>query len=152
MAQVHIWIDADSCPTLVRIHCVKMAKQLGLGISFVANKEISCSRPDFEMIICPEEKDAADNYILEHAAQNDLVITRDIVFADRLVSKKITVINDRGTVFTDMNVKGLLSERNYSFALAEIGLVKHHSDGYDKKKFAQFANCFDKTIHQLLKK
>lgn len=152
MAQVHIWIDADSCPTLVRNHSVKMAKRLGIPITFVANKEISCSFPDFEMIICADEKDAADNYILEHANQNDLVITRDIVFADKLVSKRITVINDRGTLFTEMNIKGLLSERNYSFALAEIGLVKHYGEGYDKKKFALFANCFDKTIHQLLKK
>ncbi|MCR4733773.1 MAG: DUF188 domain-containing protein [Treponema sp.] len=152
MAQVHIWIDADSCPSLVRNHCIKIAEKLNLKISLVANKNIPCTNQNFEMIICSEEKDAADNYIIEHADLNDLVITRDIVFADKLVSKKITVINDRGTIFTDFNIKSLLSERNYSMALADIGLVKRYNEGYDKKKFGQFANCFDKTLTQLLKR
>ena len=101
------------------------------------------------MIVCSDEKDAADNYILENAAEADLVITRDIVFADRLVSKNICCINDRGTIFSRENIKELLSERNFDFELAQIGLVKHYNEGYNKQKFAKFANCFDKIIHQL---
>lgn len=146
----HIWIDADSCPTLVRNHCVKMAAKYNLKISFVANKKINCDDPNpFEMIICNEEKDAADNYIFEHSTIYDLIITRDIVFADRLVSKNIPCINDRGTVFNSNNVKELLAERDFNLNLAEIGLVKHHSYGYDKKNFVAFANAFDKVLHSI---
>lgn len=152
MGNVKIWIDADSCPTLVRNHTVKIAKNLKIPVTFVANKNIPCEFKDYEMVICNQEKDAADNYIYDNATENDLVITRDIVFADRLVSKRITTINDRGTVFTSENVKELLSERDFDFALAQAGVVKHFSDGYTKKQFALFANCFDKVIHQLIKK
>lgn len=149
----NIWIDADSCPALVRNHVVKMGTRLNLKVCFVANKNIPCSEPGiFEMIICNQEKDAADNYIIENAKPNDLVITRDIVFANRLVEKNISAINDRGTVFTKENVKELLSSRDFDLQLANLGLVKHFNEGYDKKKFAAFANSFDKVIHQLLGK
>ena len=146
-----IWIDADSCPSLVRNHTVKIGNKLGIKVAFVANKKISCDSGDFEMIICQEEKDAADNYIFENCKAGDLVITRDIVFADRLVEKGISCINDRGTEFTREMIKERLSTRDFDLQLAQIGLVKHHHEGYDKKKFAGFANSFDKVIHRLIK-
>lgn len=152
MNEPHIWIDADSCPSLVRNHTVKIAASLNLKVTLVANKEIKCDgKFPYEMIICNQEKDAADNFILENSAVKDLVITRDIVFADRLVTKEITAINDRGTEFNKENIKELLSERDFDFQLAQIGLVKHFNEGYDKKKFSAFANCFDKVIHRLIK-
>lgn len=151
MKEVRIWIDADSCPVPVRNHAVKTAAKLGLTIFFVANKQIPCDFSPYEMIICKNEKDAADSYILEHASENDLVITRDIVFADRLVEKNISAINDRGTAFTKENIKDLLSDRDFDFALFQAGVVKRTKDGYDKKDFEKFANCFDRVLHKLIK-
>ncbi|MCQ2575970.1 MAG: DUF188 domain-containing protein [Treponema sp.] len=152
MNKPQIWIDADSCPSMVRNFVVKYSAKLQLKVYFVANKQINCAEKfPYEMIICSTEKDAADNYILEHCDTEDLVITRDIVFADKLVDKGITAINDRGTTFTKENIKPKLAERNFDFQLAQIGLVQHYNEGYDKKKFALFANCFDKTVHHLLK-
>ena len=148
---ITIWIDADSCPSLVRNHTVKMGNRLGIKVVFAANKKISCDTGSFEMIICEAEKDAADNYIFENCKTGDLVITRDIVFADRLVAKGICCINDRGTEFTKEMIKGRLSTRDFDLQLAQMGLVKHHHEGYDKKKFAEFANSFDKVIHRLLR-
>jgi len=149
---INIWIDADSCPSLVRNHLVKMGNQLNCKVYFVANKDIPCSQPGtFQMIICKEEKDSADNYIYDHCKENDLVVTRDIVFAQRLVEKNICTINDRGRIFDKENIKELLSSRDFDLQLANLGLVKHYNEGYDKKKFAAFANSFDKVIHRLLK-
>lgn len=150
MSKTVIWIDADSCPLPVRNHCTKTAAKYNLDINFVANKSISCDFNNYKMIVTDSIKDSADNYILENAAENDLVITRDILFASRLVEKHITVINDRGTEFTGENIRELLSEREYNYNLAQIGLVKHYKEGYDKKKFEKFANCFDKVLTRLL--
>lgn len=151
--KVHIWVDADSCPTLVRNHVVKMGNQLSLSVTFVANKNIPCSEnSNYEMIICNQEKDAADNYIFDNVSLYDLVITRDIVFADRLVTKGVTAINDRGTLFNKDNIKELLAERDFDMQFVEMGLSKHHSSGgYDKKNFSKFASCFDKNIHSLIR-
>lgn len=151
LEKTNIWIDADSCPSLVRNHCVKMAAKLNLQIFFVANKQINCDENfPYKMIICEEKKDSADDYIFFHAKQNDLVITRDINFAFRLVQKNICAINDRGTVFSKENINELLSKSDFDLQLSQIGLIKHFNEGYDKKKFSLFANCFDKIIHRLM--
>ena len=109
---IQIWIDADSCPTLVRNYVVSYAKKLEIPVLFVANKPIPAQTNDFKMIICPQEKDAADNIIFDQAQHNDLVITRDIILASRLVEKGITTINDRGFSFTKDNIKEKVSERD----------------------------------------
>ncbi len=148
-----VWIDADSCPTLVRNHVAKHTHRLNIPLFFVANKDIPVNEEgNYKRIIVSEQKDAADNYILEHAEPGDLVITRDIIFAEKLITKNICTINDRGTIFTNDNIREMISERNYNLELANLGLVKHFNEGYDKKKFGLFANCFDKCIHQLIKK
>ena len=145
----HIWVDADSCPLLVRNHTVKTAAQNNIPVSFVANKEVKCDEPHpFEMIITDNEKDSADNYILEHAQAGDLVITKDIVFADKLIQKEITVINDRGTLFTKEIIKKRLEDRDFDMQLASIGLVKHFHEGSGKEKFLAFKECFSKTLRQ----
>lgn len=147
---VQIWIDADSCPTRVRDHVVSYAKKINIPVIFVANKPISAKFENFTMIICEQEKDSADNYIYNHVNKNDLVITRDIVFADRLVSKEIAVINDRGTQFTKDNIKDKLADRDFDLQLAEIGLGGSKKNTYGQKQFIKFANCFDKVLHKLL--
>lgn len=145
----HIWIDADSCPVMVRDYVVKYANKLNIPLTFVANKEIKSNvNLPYQMVISSSEKDSADNYILENAKTDHLVITRDIVFADKLIQNNIKTINDRGTIFDSNNIKELLSQRDFDLQLAEIGLVKHYNEGYNKEKFAKFANCFDKIIHQ----
>ena len=145
----HIWVDADSCPLLVRNFTAKTAAQNNIPLSFVANKEVKCEEPfPFEMIITDSSKDSADNYILEHAKAGDLVITKDIVFADKLVQKDIYVINDRGTLFTKEIIKSRLQDRDFDLQLAGLGLVKHFHEGYGKEKFSKFRECFDKALRQ----
>lgn len=152
MLNNQIWVDADSCPVLVRNHAAKMGQKLSIKVNFVANKNIpNNTQFPVNMILCNQEKDAADNYIFENAGEKDLVITRDIVFADRLVTKGICTINDRGTIFSKDNIKTLLADRDFDMQLVEMGLSKHYKEGYDKKKFAAFANSFDKVIYNLIR-
>ena len=152
MSLFNVWIDADSCPSLVRNHAIKMSNKYNLKIILVANKKIHCdTNSPYEMQICSKEKDAADDFILENVKSNDLVITRDIIFASKLLNKNITTINDRGTVFDPENIVKFLSERDFNMQLAEIGLVKHFNNGYDKKMFSLFANTFDREINRLLR-
>ena len=151
MAKTHIWLDADSCPLQVRNFLTKKANEFSIEVTFVANKNIECTNDfSFEMIICEKVKDSADNYILENAKENDLVITKDIVFASKLVEKNIACINDRGTSFTQNNIKSLLEDRDFDLQIANCGLVKHFHEGYNKEKFFAFKKCFYKIIEELL--
>lgn len=144
----NIWIDADSCPLKVRNHVVDYSAKKGIKVFFVANKKIECqSKNPFNMIITDTQKDSADNYIFEHVKNgSDLVITKDIVFADRLVQNGIITINDRGTEFTKEIIKERLSERDFNLQLAQMGLSKSYHEGYDQKKFEKFCNCLDRVI------
>ncbi len=148
---IKIWVDADSCPTAIRDFVVKYAHNFSIKVVFVANKKINACFNDFEMIICNNEKDAADNYILEHATVQDLVITKDIIFASKLVEKSIAVINDRGTVFTKNNINEKLSDRDFDFQLAQIGLGGKKGSFYSKKEFLKFKECFNKQMQNLFK-
>lgn len=147
---ITIWIDADSCPKLVREFVLKYAENKNLSVIFVANKEIPCSKSNFKMIICPQEQDAADDYIVNNVQENDLVITRDIPLAARLVDKSITTINDRGTSFTKDNIKQKLSDRDFDLQLAQIGLCGFKPNTYDKKLLTKFINCFDREITKII--
>lgn len=147
---ITIWIDADSCPKLVREFVLKYAENKKLSVIFVANKEIPSSKSNFKMIICPQEQDAADDYIVNNVQENDLVITRDIPLAVRLVDKSITTINDRGTSFTKDNIKQKLSDRDFDLQLAQIGLGGFKPNTYDKKLLTKFINCFDREITKII--
>lgn len=150
---VKIWVDADSCPKLVRNYLVEYALKLKLQIFFVANKKIPCENPHtyFSMIVTDNASQSADNYIISNVQNYDIVITRDIPLADILVEKNITVLNDRGSRWTNENIKERKSERDFSLQLSMIGLGGNKSNSYSKKEFAGFANCFDKEIHRLIR-
>lgn len=102
-----------------------------------------------EMVICSKEKDAADDYIYYNASAGDIVITRDIILAERLVSKGIAVINDRGTAFTKDNIKNRLADSALNLQLAQIGLGGSRKSDYTNKKFDAFIKCFHKVIKSL---
>ncbi|QTQ11431.1 DUF188 domain-containing protein [Treponema parvum] len=149
-----VWVDADSCPRLVRNYLIRYTKKFNIPIIFAANRQIPqpSSHLLFKMIICGEAKDSADNYITSNAEAQDIVITRDILLADRLVKKSVTVLNDRGTVYSKENIGRRLSERNLSLQFSQLGLIEHKKNNYGKEEFSKFAAGFDKEIQKLLKK
>lgn len=111
-----IWVDADSCPIRVREIIVKAAFRLSILAVFVANREIPLRKHKYiGLVITEKSEQSADIYIVECAKIGDLVITRDIPLAARLVNNGIAVINDRGMSFTKDNVNERLSIRNFMY-------------------------------------
>ncbi len=103
------------------------------------------------MIVCQQEAQAADDYIFAHCNKHDIVITRDIPFAARIVEKGNIVMNDRGTLFTKENIGERLSARNFSLNLAELGLADNkRKSSYSEKDFRKFADCFEQAVQKLL--
>ncbi len=149
-----IWVDADSCPVQVRELTVRFALRLKIPVKFIANHDIPFKKNElFEMIVCETEQDAADNYIVENSDTNDLVITRDIPLASRLVDRKICVINDRGCVFTEANIAEKLATRNLHYMLMENGLLPEtkRSGSFGSKELNLFANCLDRELQKKIR-
>lgn len=149
MTDFAIWVDADSCPVPVKQIIFRFCEKKSIPLFFVANREIPLPKKDhFKMIICPQSQDAADNYIVENALSNDIIITRDIPLADRLVEKNLVVINDRGTLYTKENIKERLSIRNFNKELYTNGIVSDKTTVFSKKDTNNFANCLDREIQK----
>lgn len=151
-----IWVDADSCPVLVRDLVVRFSLRLKLFTFFVANRVIplpphALKSNYIKMIVTDTIEGAADDYIADNANSCDMVITRDIPLAARLLEKNITVINDRGSKFTSDTINEQLSVRNFHFDLAQIGIQPTKSSNYSKKELNNFANCFDRELQNKLK-
>lgn len=147
-----IWIDADSCPVAVRELIVRFATRLNIPVIYCANHAIPMPKNKlFSMIICEPTADAADNYIVENVKQNDLVITRDIPLASRLVEKNIVTLNDRGTVFTNRNIQEKLAMRNLHKELIDNGIQIEKTSVFGKKELNAFANCLDRELQRKLR-
>lgn len=141
------WVDADSCPSIIRNYLIKLAESGKIELIFVANKIIA-EEKTIKMIVCESGKDSADNYIFENAGEKDLVITRDIIFAARLVDKKITVINDRGTCFTVDNIQKRLEDREYDMQMAQLGFGSKKKT-FGEKEFSKFRDCLDRQLRRI---
>jgi uncharacterized protein YaiI (UPF0178 family) len=142
---VKILLDADSCPKPARDLILRRALKLSLRVIFAANHQI----PDAEeaqMEICPAGENAADDRIVELAERGDIVITRDVPLAKRLVEKDIKVLDDRGRVFTKNNINELLSLRNFTVGLAENGIGIERTANYGKKELKKFADSLDRIL------
>jgi hypothetical protein len=148
-----IWIDADSCPKDVRDVIVRAGTKRGIHCVFVANKKIPLpSAPFISFVKVPEGADQADSYIKEHLKSGDIVITRDILLAADLVPRGITVLNDRGEVFTRENIGEKVSLRNISLKLRQEGLLDNGDKTFGKKEIKAFADTFDRELTRKLKK
>ena len=147
-----LFIDADSCPVRIREIICKTAKRLQVPAVFAANRPIPIPKNSYcTSVITEVEDQAADIYILDHAAQGDMVITRDIPLAKQLVEAHIKVINDRGVVYTAENIDERLSIRNFMYELSVNGLAPERTKAFGKKEVMEFARALDRETQCLLK-
>lgn len=103
------------------------------------------------MIVTENTEGAADDYIVEQTAPCDLVITRDIPLAAKLVEKGINTINDRGCLFTTETIREQLSIRNFNYNIAKMGIQPDRIGSFNKKNLNDFANCLDRELQKKLK-
>jgi uncharacterized protein YaiI (UPF0178 family) len=146
---VKILLDADSCPKQARDLVLRRAAKLAIRVIFAANRPIPDSA-GAQMEICPAGENAADDRIVELAEAGDIVITRDVPLAKRLVEKDIAVIDDRGRVFTKNNINELLSLRNFTVGLAGSGMEFERTANYGKKELKRFADSLDRVLTKAL--
>jgi uncharacterized protein YaiI (UPF0178 family) len=148
-----ILVDADSCPREARELTLRTGGRRGITTIFAANRPIpGINGKNAVMEICPPGDNSADDRIVQLAEAADLVITRDLPLAKRLVEKGAAVIDDRGRTFTPDNINELLSVRDFVVGLAENGLGVERTAHYGKKELKTFADSLDRQLTKLLKR
>lgn len=147
-----VFIDADSCPSLVREIIFKKASERKFSVCFAANRQIPVPyEPDFpfSMQVCPKGKDSADNYIISGIHEGDIAVTRDLLLAQRLIQKEMTVMNDRGTLFSRENIQDFMEERELSLQMESLGLKKGKNwNTYGQKEASAFSACFCRELEK----
>lgn len=95
----HIYIDADACP--VRDETYKVARRHGVPVTVVANSFIRVPKePGFDFRLVDESFDAADDFIAEAADEDAIVITSDILLAERVLKSRGRVLGSNGKPMT----------------------------------------------------
>ena len=149
---MHILVDADSCPRQAREMISRFSARLGIKTIFAANRPIpGVTSATAVMELCPGGEGAADNRIVELARPGDLVLTRDLPLAEQLVQAGVTVLDDRGRVFTKENIRERRSLRDFVVGLAENGMETERMASYGKKELNTLANSLDRELTRLLK-
>ena len=146
---MQILVDADSCPREARKMVLRFAGRLGIKAVFAANRPIPDLPPTAQMELCPPGEGEADMRIMALAMPGDLVLTRDLPLAEKLVEGGIAVLDDRGRVFTRENIKQLRSVRDFVVGLADNGLETERTASYGREELNALANSLDRELTQL---
>ena len=147
-----IWIDADAAPREVKELVFKAAIRLKLPVVLVANQSMWVPTNSlFSSIVVPEGANIADKYIVDHAEAGDLAITADIPLAAQLVDKQVYVIDPRGELYDDHNVKGRLAARDLFDAARGAGMEFSGPPPYSPKDRGAFASTLDRILTKATK-
>jgi uncharacterized protein len=107
---LRILVDADACPVKDEIY--RVAERTGLAVSIVANSWFRVPRsPLVEQIVVSDGFDAADDWIAERAGPATIVVTADILLADRCVKAGAVVIGPTGKPFTPASIGNAVAAR-----------------------------------------
>lgn len=148
-----IWVDADSCHVAVRKIILRASRRLKITVFFVANVRIDVPLSDtVKAIQVSKTENAADDYIFENAAENDIVVTTDVPLASRLLPLGVVVINPRGNLFTPESIGERLSMRNFSTRLRQMGIDTRDLVNRKRSAVKEFAEIFDRELTRAMKK
>lgn len=145
---LNIYIDADGCP--VKEETYKVADRYQLNVFVVANQYLNIPHnARTQMVVASQGFDAADDWIVEHAQEGDIIITADILLAERCVKLKARVLGPKGIEFTEDSIGTAVSNRELHQNLRHMGEMRGGPAPMDKKDRSRFLGKLDQIIHAL---
>lgn len=107
---IRILVDADACP--VKEETYKVAFRHRVPVSVVSNSPFRVpDSPLVTRVVVPGDFDAADDWIATRADGRCVVITGDILLADRCLKAGAMVIGHNGKPFTQGSIGGAIATR-----------------------------------------
>jgi uncharacterized protein len=143
-----IYVDADGCP--VKSEVYRVAERYKLPVVLVANKRLNLPiHSDLEMVVVNGSFDAADDWIVENSKPNDIVVTADILLADRCLKKFVRALGPKGVEFTPDNIGSVVATRELLQELRQSGEMHGGPAPMDKKARSRFLAKLDEIIQSL---
>lgn len=144
---MHIWVDADACPKVIKEILFRAAERKQISVTLVANQFLSTPpSPYIKAVQVPQGFDVADNHIVEKMSVGDLVITQDIPLASEVIDKQGVAMNPRGELYTTENIKQRLSMRDFMETLRSSGVETGGPAAFSQSDRQAFANQLDRFL------
>ena len=137
-----------ACP--VKDEVYRVAFRRGVSVKVVSNMRMRV--PDHvlvERVVVSDAFDAADDWIVEQATAKDVVITGDILLADRCLKAGATVIGHNGKPFTNASIGGALATRSIMADLRVGGDVVGGPAPFAKADRSRFLQALDEALVRL---
>lgn len=145
---LHILVDADACPVKEEIY--KVAFRMKVPVKVVANSYFRVPRDELvEQVVVGDGMDAADDYIAAASDENAVVITADILLADRSLKAGATVISPTGKPFTDNSIGAAVATRAIMADLRAGGDQVGGAPPFSKADRSRFLSALDAALVRL---
>ncbi len=149
MADPIVYVDADACP--VKAEILRIAERAGVVSCFVANNGLRPSRdPLVVNVVVPQGADAADDWIVDHVTEHDIVVTADVPLAHRVVGKGAVVLGPTGRAFTPDSIGMALAMRDLKQDLRESGAIAGYNPGFTQRDRMFFTNALANAVQKAL--
>ena len=144
---MHIWVDADACPKVIKEILYRAAERVQVPLTLVANQPLATppSRLIKKVQVAPGF-DVADNHIVQEVQAGDLVVTADIPLAAAVIEKGALALNPRGELYTENNIRQRLTMRNVMEELRSTGQITGGPPPLNQRDRQAFANALDRLL------
>ena len=144
---MHLWVDADACPVVIKEIIFRAAERKQLPTTLVANQMLRTPPSRFiRAVQVPAGFDVADNYIVEQSQPGDIVITADIPLAAGVIERGAVAINPRGELYSKENIRESLAMRNFMDELRSSGVQTGGPAAFSQADRQAFANQLDRLL------
>ena len=148
MPGIRILVDADACP--VKDEVYKVAYRREVPVRVVSNSHMRVpAHPLIERVIVSGKFDAADDWIEGEADACTVVVTGDILLADRCLKKGATVIGNNGKPFTQASIGGAIATRAIMADLRAGAGVTGGPAPFAKADRSRFLQALDEALVRL---
>ena len=148
--QPRILVDADACPVKDEIY--KVAWRREVPVRVVSNSYLRVpAHPLIERVVVSDAFDAADDWIVQHADVQTVVITGDILLADRCLKAGATVIGHNGKPFTAASIGAAIATRAIMADLRAGGDAIGGPAPFAKADRSRFLQALDEALVRLIK-
>ena len=145
---VRILVDADACPVKEEIYRVAFRRELPVKV--VSNARIRLpDHPLIERVLVSDAFDAADDWIAGEADARTVVVTSDILLADRYLKAGATVIGNNGKPFTSASIGSAIATRAIMADLRAGGDVAGGPAPFAKADRSRFLQALDEALVRL---
>ena len=143
-----ILVDADACPVKDEIY--RVAWRHEVAVKVVSNSRLRVpEHPLIERIVVSDGFDAADDWIAEAANAFSIVITADILLADRALKAGATVLAPTGKPFTMASIGPAIATRAIMADLRAGGDQIGGPAPFSKADRSQFLQTLDTALVKL---